>query len=86
MLYLLHPDEKDKAAGKRGNPGIRVVCHARGASFFFPGATPEAAMILAEAAMLDGALVHPSTEISFGLKDGPKWTLESVIKTVGVGG
>ncbi len=78
MLYLLHADEKSKVKG--GNPGIRVVAYARNQSWFFPGATPEVAMILVRAALYEDALVHPRTEIAFGLKDGPKWTEQTVLK------
>lgn len=75
-MWPYRPGEERTTPGP--TPGV-VVLTGEGERFFFPGGTPDLAMILARSAFGD-ALKDASTRIEFGEADGKLWTPAKVLQ------
>lgn len=73
---FIRADEQTRAPGP--NPGVCV--RFPGGRYWFPGATPELAMIMARQALPDSVLDDPHTKIEFGEAVGKEFLSERVLK------
>ena len=77
--FLRHNERRNAPPGRENRRGIRLV-HPDGTVFFFPGATPALAMVLAQMGTRPEYLTHPATVIEFGEKIPGGWITERVLK------
>jgi hypothetical protein len=81
---FLRPDEQRDEHTPGQTPGVLVDCPGAG-RWFFPGGSPELALILAREALGETRLAAPGTRLEFGTRRGKVWVGERVLKVaVGV--